>query len=102
MKDFNLEMVRKIGEDELQTLFKPQIGRGPNDGHKHVTTSVHEHLYNYKDIYKTKQELNREIQHKGDRKASGKTSNNSDSILESSLYEKFTKLFNLIDTDENG
>jgi hypothetical protein len=102
MKDFNLEMVRKIGEDELQTLFKPQIGRGPNDGHKHDTRSVHEHLYNYKDIYKTKQELNREIQHKGAIKAAGKISNNSDSILESSLYEKFTKLFNLIDTDENG
>ena len=96
-------MVRKVEEDDLKNMFKPQIGRGPTDNHKLASQTVHEHLYNYKDIYKTKGDLNREMQYKGEKnRASAKMTNNSDSILESSLYEKFTKLFNLIDTDENG
>ena len=95
-------MVKKCESEELTHMFRPQVGRAPTDAHKHTTTTVYDHLYNYKDIYKTKKDNNREIQYSKMGKYQNKITNNSDSILESSLYDKFTKLFNLIDQNETG
>lgn len=104
IKELNTEVKLQEEEEKLNTMFKPNVGRAPVNGYKANMEPIHEHLYNYKDIYQSKKE---DMKHSSDQRViekmtSKKVDPNSENILETGIYERFTRLFNVIDNDQDG
>lgn len=103
IKELKIQM-RKKNEHLTITdgFFKPKINRTRHDLIGVKSKSVHENLYAYKDIYKLNQDLKQESinenfknMQKNQTKSSFKKTEN---LLETSIYEKLTKLFKEINT----
>lgn len=97
------EMIEDIERIQLKTSFHPSIGRAPTDPTRPINVSIHNHLYNYRGVYDSKKNDLRQAQ--ADMIKANQTVKVgmiSDEIIENGMYEKQSKLFIMIDRDEDG
>ena len=100
-KELNRKFIQDQEEEELRNAFKPQIGRGPIGKKRSDRQAIHDHLYNYKNIYDNKKEVLK-MYHDDLRAKSVSLNVVSENLVETCINDKLAKLFTLIDENKDG